>query len=101
MLVGAIGLFVLSVWFAERVRSYTVYTLPEILERQYEKHDSAYRFDPDRRRVAGNHLSADHSRRQDTDGPLAGPGHAPDDHRRISLYHIPLLGGQYSILRTI
>jgi len=35
MLVGAIGLFVLSVWFAERVRSYTVYTLPEILERQY------------------------------------------------------------------
>jgi len=35
MLVGAIGLFVLSVWFAERVRSYTVFTLPEILEKQY------------------------------------------------------------------
>ncbi|MDD5723610.1 MAG: sodium:solute symporter family protein [Syntrophales bacterium] len=35
MLVGAIGLLVLSVWFAERVRCYEVYTLPEILEKQY------------------------------------------------------------------
>jgi len=35
MLVGAAGLLVLSVWFAERVRGYTVYTLPEILEKQY------------------------------------------------------------------
>ncbi|MDO9514588.1 MAG: sodium:solute symporter family protein [Syntrophales bacterium] len=35
MLVGAIGLLVLSFWFAERVRGYAVYTLPEILEKQY------------------------------------------------------------------
>lgn len=35
MLVGALGLFVLSVWIAERVRRYEVYTLPEILEKQY------------------------------------------------------------------
>ena len=35
MLVGAIGLLVLSVCFAERVRGYAVYTLPEILEKQY------------------------------------------------------------------
>ncbi len=35
MLVGAIGLLILSVWFAERVRGYAVYTLPEILEKQY------------------------------------------------------------------
>ena len=35
MLVGAIGLIVLSVWFAERVRNYEVYTLPEILKKQY------------------------------------------------------------------
>ncbi len=38
MLVGAIGLLVLSVWFAERVRGYEVYTLPEILEKQYGGH---------------------------------------------------------------
>jgi len=35
MLVGALGLLALSVWFAERVRGYEVYTLPEILEKQY------------------------------------------------------------------
>ena len=35
MLVGAIGLLLLSVWFAERVRNYEVYTLPEILRKQY------------------------------------------------------------------
>ncbi|MBW2598793.1 MAG: sodium:solute symporter family protein [Deltaproteobacteria bacterium] len=35
MLVGAIGLLLLSVWFAERVRNYEAYTLPEILRKQY------------------------------------------------------------------
>ncbi|MBN2397468.1 MAG: sodium:solute symporter family protein, partial [Deltaproteobacteria bacterium] len=35
MLVGAIGLLILAVWLAERVRGYAVYTLPEILEKQY------------------------------------------------------------------
>ncbi len=35
MLAGAIGLLLLSVWFAERVRTYDVYTLPEILRKQY------------------------------------------------------------------
>ena len=35
LLVGVIGLFILSFRLAERVRSYAVYTLPEILERQY------------------------------------------------------------------
>ncbi len=35
MLVGAIGLFVLSLWLAERVRGYALFTLPEILEKQY------------------------------------------------------------------
>jgi len=35
MLVGAVGLIVLSLWFAGKVRSYEVYTLPEILRKQY------------------------------------------------------------------
>jgi len=35
MLVGVIGLLILSVWLAARVRQYAVYTLPEILEKQY------------------------------------------------------------------
>ncbi|MGC9324354.1 MAG: sodium:solute symporter family protein [Desulfomonilia bacterium] len=35
MLVGALGLLVLSFWFSEKVRSYEVYTLPEILKSQY------------------------------------------------------------------
>lgn len=35
MLVGVIGLLVLSLWLAKKVRRYAVYTLPEILERQY------------------------------------------------------------------
>jgi SSS family solute:Na+ symporter len=35
MLVGAVGLLILSFWLAKKVRSYAVYTLPEILERQY------------------------------------------------------------------
>jgi SSS family solute:Na+ symporter len=35
MLVGVIGLLILSFWLAKKVRSYAVYTLPEILERQY------------------------------------------------------------------
>lgn len=35
MLVGAIGLLILSFWLAKKVRNYAVFTLPEILERQY------------------------------------------------------------------
>lgn len=35
LLVGAIGLFLLSIFFAEKVRGYSLYTLPEILERHY------------------------------------------------------------------
>ncbi|MEA2014122.1 MAG: sodium:solute symporter family protein, partial [Thermodesulfobacteriota bacterium] len=35
MLAGATGLTLLAVWFAERVRNYEVFTLPEILARQY------------------------------------------------------------------
>jgi len=35
MLVGVIGLLILSFWLAKKVRNYAVYTLPEILERQY------------------------------------------------------------------
>jgi len=35
LLVGAIGLFLLGLFLAERVRGYAVYTLPEILEEQY------------------------------------------------------------------
>jgi SSS family solute:Na+ symporter len=35
LLVGAIGLFVLGLFWAERVRAYALYTLPEILEVQY------------------------------------------------------------------
>ena len=35
LLVGAIGLCILSLWLAKKVREYEVYTLPEILERQY------------------------------------------------------------------
>ena len=35
MLVGAMGLIVLSLWFAGKVRDYEVYTLPEILRKQY------------------------------------------------------------------
>jgi SSS family solute:Na+ symporter len=35
LLVGAIGLFALAVLLAERVRGYSLYTLPEILEIQY------------------------------------------------------------------
>lgn len=35
MLVGAIGLLILSCWLAKKVRNYAVFTLPEILERQY------------------------------------------------------------------
>ncbi len=35
LLVGAIGLCILSFWLAQKVREYAVYTLPEILERQY------------------------------------------------------------------
>ncbi len=35
LLVGAIGLFILSIFFAEKVRGYSLYTLPEILEKHY------------------------------------------------------------------
>ncbi|MBN2254191.1 MAG: sodium:solute symporter family protein [Deltaproteobacteria bacterium] len=35
LLVGAIGLLILSFWLARKVREYAVFTLPEILERQY------------------------------------------------------------------
>ena len=35
LLVGVIGLGVLAVWFVEKVRAFEVFTLPEILERQY------------------------------------------------------------------
>ena len=35
LLVGAIGLFLLGLFLAEKVRGYAVYTLPEILEEQY------------------------------------------------------------------
>jgi SSS family solute:Na+ symporter len=35
MLVGAIGLMVLSIFFASKVRRFKVFTLPEILEAQY------------------------------------------------------------------
>jgi SSS family solute:Na+ symporter len=35
LLVGAIGLFFLGLFLAERVRGYSLYTLPEILEVQY------------------------------------------------------------------
>jgi SSS family solute:Na+ symporter len=35
LLVGAIGLFALALFLAERVRRYSLYTLPEILEIQY------------------------------------------------------------------
>ncbi len=35
LLVGAIGLFALALFLAERVRSYSLYTLPEILDIQY------------------------------------------------------------------
>ena len=35
MLVGAIGLLILSFWLAKKVRNYAVFTLPEILEKQY------------------------------------------------------------------
>lgn len=38
MLVGVIGLLILSFWLAERVRDYALYTLPEILDRQYGGH---------------------------------------------------------------
>ena len=35
LLVGVIGLGVLAFWFVEKVRAFEVFTLPEILERQY------------------------------------------------------------------
>ena len=35
LLVGAIGLFALGIFLAERVRGYSLYTLPEILEKHY------------------------------------------------------------------
>ena len=35
LLVGAIGLFVLGIFLAEKVRGYSLYTLPEILEKHY------------------------------------------------------------------
>lgn len=35
MLVGSIGLGVVALWLARRIREYDVYTLPEILQRQY------------------------------------------------------------------
>jgi SSS family solute:Na+ symporter len=35
LLVGALGLFFLAIFLAERVRGYALYTLPEILEVQY------------------------------------------------------------------
>jgi solute:Na+ symporter, SSS family len=35
LLVGALGLFALALFLAERVRSYSLYTLPEILDIQY------------------------------------------------------------------
>lgn len=35
LLVGVIGLAILAFWFVEKVRTYEVFTLPEILERQY------------------------------------------------------------------
>ena len=35
LLVGAIGLFILGLFLAEKVRGYSLYTLPEILEIQY------------------------------------------------------------------
>jgi len=35
LLVGAIGLFALALFLAERVRSYSLYTLPEIIDIQY------------------------------------------------------------------
>ncbi|MBW1690345.1 MAG: sodium:solute symporter family protein [Deltaproteobacteria bacterium] len=35
LLVGAIGLFALALFLAERVRAYSLYTLPEILDIQY------------------------------------------------------------------
>lgn len=36
LLVGAIGLVVLGLFLARRVRSFALYTLPELLERQYD-----------------------------------------------------------------
>ncbi|HPD20745.1 MAG: sodium:solute symporter family protein [Desulfomonilia bacterium] len=36
MLVGAAGLLIMSFWLSEKVRSYEVYTLPEILKAQYD-----------------------------------------------------------------
>jgi len=35
LLVGAVGLFVLSLFWAKRVRGFGLYTLPELVERQY------------------------------------------------------------------
>jgi SSS family solute:Na+ symporter len=35
LLVGAAGLLLLALWLARKIREYAVYTLPEILEKQY------------------------------------------------------------------
>ena len=37
LLVGSIGLVVLGVFFAKKVRSFGLYTLPEMVSRQYDK----------------------------------------------------------------
>ena len=36
LLVGSIGLFVLGTFFAEKVRKFRVYTLPELVEKEYD-----------------------------------------------------------------
>jgi SSS family solute:Na+ symporter len=38
LLVGSIGLLVLGLFFAKRVRGAALYTLPELVERQYGRH---------------------------------------------------------------
>jgi SSS family solute:Na+ symporter len=40
LLVGSIGLVILGVFFARRVRSAALYTLPELVERQYDRRTS-------------------------------------------------------------
>ena len=37
LLAGTIGLLILSVFFARKVRDFGLYTLPELIERQYDK----------------------------------------------------------------
>ena len=89
MLVGAMGLVVLSLWFAGKVRSFEVYTLPrnppETVRRKCGTDD---RFRSDRRRMAGNYRRTDHRGRQDTVGIMAVVIDVVDDHGRIRFHHL-------------